>query len=92
MAEFAGAFGDADTVQVLDIYAASEEPIPGIDAQALVKEIGLKIDRSGVAYSKSMAEAVARLATEAKSGDVIVTLGAGNVSQAGAMLLEALEQ
>ena len=36
MAEFAGAFGDADTVQVLDIYAASEEPIAGVTAEALV--------------------------------------------------------
>ena len=39
MAEFAGAFKDADTVEVLDIYAASEEPIPGVDAEALVKAI-----------------------------------------------------
>ena len=39
MAEFAGAFEDADTVEVLDIYAASEEPIAGVDAQALVKAI-----------------------------------------------------
>src|SRR6267154_4039067 len=50
MTEFAGAFGDADTVQVLDIYAASEEPIPGVDAAALVKEIG----RDGVEYAGSL--------------------------------------
>ncbi len=37
MTEFAGAFEDADRVQVLDIYAASEEPIAGVDAPALVK-------------------------------------------------------
>ncbi|MCU1320703.1 MAG: UDP-N-acetylmuramate/alanine ligase [Acidobacteriaceae bacterium] len=93
MAEFAAAFGDADTVQVLDIYAASEQPIPGIDAQALVgkisREIG-KIGRTGVEYATSTAAGVERLAEEAEDGDVIVTLGAGNVSQAGPMLLEAL--
>jgi UDP-N-acetylmuramate--alanine ligase len=86
MTEFAGAFGDADTVQVLDIYAASEEPIAGVTAEALVQEIG----RDGVEYAGSMGEAVGRLLRETKDGDVIVTLGAGSVSQAGAMLLEGL--
>jgi UDP-N-acetylmuramate--alanine ligase len=86
MTEFAGAFGDADFVEVLDIYAASEEPIAGVTAQALVKEIG----RAGVAYAGSVAEGVEALAREAKDGDVILTLGAGSVSQAGALLLEAL--
>ena len=86
MTEFAGAFGDADFVEVLDIYAASEEPIAGVTAQALVKEIG----RAGVAYAGSVAEGVEALAREAKEGDVILTLGAGSVSHAGALLLEAL--
>ena len=86
MAEFAGAFGDADRVEVLDIYAASEEPVAGVTAEALVKEIG----RAGVEYAESVTAGVKALACEAKSGDVILTLGAGSVSQAGAMLLEAL--
>jgi UDP-N-acetylmuramate--alanine ligase len=86
MAEFAGAFGDADTVQVLDIYAASEEPIAGVTGEGLVHKIG----RAGVKYAGSMGEAVGRLVREAKDGDVIVTLGAGSVSHAGAMLLEGL--
>jgi UDP-N-acetylmuramate--alanine ligase len=85
MTEFAGAFGDADAVQVLDIYAASEEPIAGVTAQALVGEIGAK-----ARYAASMGEAVKRLAGEAKAGDLIVTLGAGSVSQAGGMLLETM--
>jgi UDP-N-acetylmuramate--alanine ligase len=86
MTEFGQAFKDADTVQVLDIYAASEEPIAGVDAHALVREIGA----SGVAYAESMGAAVKSLAREAKAGEVIVTLGAGSVSQAGPLLLEAL--
>src|ERR1017187_2790067 len=40
--EFARAFADADTLQVLDIYAASEEPIPGVDARGLVESIDRK--------------------------------------------------
>ena len=89
MAEFAGAFGDADTVQVLDIYAASEEPIAGVDAQALVDAI----DAAGpqiVDYARSVPEAVEALVHEARDGDVILTLGAGNVSAAGGLLLEGL--
>jgi UDP-N-acetylmuramate--alanine ligase len=89
MGEFATAFGDADTVQVLDIYAASEEPIPGVNAAALVKEIGA-IGTSGVGYVESVDVAVKLLAHEAKPGDVILTLGAGSVSQAGSLLLGAL--
>jgi UDP-N-acetylmuramate--alanine ligase len=86
MPEFVAAFGDADRVEVLDIYAASEEPIAGVTAEALVKAIG----REGVAYAASMLEAVEALVREARAGDVILTLGAGSVSQAGSMLLERL--
>jgi UDP-N-acetylmuramate--alanine ligase len=89
MVEFANAFGDADTVQVLDIYAASEEPIAGVDARALVKEIDA-VGACTAEYAKSMPAAVATLVREAGPGDVILTLGAGSISQAGPMLLEAL--
>jgi UDP-N-acetylmuramate--alanine ligase len=87
MAEFSRAFDDADTVQILDIYAASEEPIPGIEAASLVKAIG----RNGVEYAASFEEAAQRAASHAEPGDVILTLGAGNVSQIAAMVLERLK-
>ena len=86
MKEFVGAFGDADRVEVLDIYAASEEPIEGVNAEALVKAIG----RDGVSYATSVADGVEALVWQARDGDVILTLGAGSVSQAGAQLLEKL--
>jgi UDP-N-acetylmuramate--alanine ligase len=89
MTEFAGAFKDADTVEVLDIYAASEEPIAGVDAQALVKAIR-GVSGGVVEYAASVAEAVTALVQGAKAGDVILTLGAGSVSQAAASLLESL--
>jgi UDP-N-acetylmuramate--alanine ligase len=89
MAEFAGAFKDADTVEVLDIYAASEAPIAGVDAQALVRAIKAKGGEK-VGYAPSVADGVGMLVREAKAGDVILTLGAGSVSQAGASLLEGL--
>ncbi len=88
MSEFATAFGDADTVQVLDIYAASEEPIAGVDAPTLVRAIG----RKEVQYASSFEEAVHRAVTQAADGDVILTLGAGIVSHAAALVLEELQK
>jgi len=90
MAEFGDAFADADVVEVMDIYAASEQPIPGVDAEALVKAIGVR-HPGKVNYAGTIAAGVERLVKEAKEGDVIVTLGAGSVSLAGGMLLEGLK-
>jgi UDP-N-acetylmuramate--alanine ligase len=89
--EFARAFGDADTVEVLDIYAASEEAIAGVDAAMLVEAIRrTETVRGAVSYAESMKAGVDRLARAAGEGDVVLTLGAGSVSQASGMLLEAL--
>ena len=86
MPEFAVAFAGAATVEVLDIYPASEPPIPGVDAPALVAAAG----QPGMVHAGSFAEAAKRAAGRAGSGDVILTLGAGSVSQVGPMVLEAL--
>jgi UDP-N-acetylmuramate--alanine ligase len=88
MAEFGAAFGDADAVQVLDIYAASEQPIEGVSGESLAAE--MRKNGGRVQYAASMKEAVERLAADARPGDMVMTMGAGNVVQAGGMLLEAL--
>ncbi len=90
MREFAGAFGAADRVEVVDIYAASEEPIAGVTAEALVAAIAGERGDGAVAYAPSMEMAVGRLVGEARAGDLVMTLGAGNVSAAGGMLLAEL--
>src|SRR5271166_4116443 len=88
--EFATAFGDADSVLVLDIYPASEPAIPGITAELLVSRMG-KSGGAEARYVPSFAEAVTLAATSAKPGDMILTLGAGNVWQLGPRVLEELE-
>jgi UDP-N-acetylmuramate--alanine ligase len=90
MDDFAGAFGDADVVKILDIYAASEEPIAGVNAAALVKAIS-HAGSAKVEYAASMVAAVEALVREARTGDVVLTLGAGSVSQSGTMILEGLK-
>jgi len=87
--EFSRAFVDADSVQVLEIYAASEEPIRGVTGAALAEMIRAEGGRR-VEHARSPDEAVARLVAEAREGDAILTLGAGSVSQVGTNLLAAL--
>ena len=85
--QFAGAFTDADTVAVLPIYAASEEPIPGVTAEALQARIEGPLTQ----FVPDFAVAVALVAAQASEGDLILTLGAGNVSQLAPLILSALE-
>jgi UDP-N-acetylmuramate--alanine ligase len=88
---FTIAFGDADSLFVLDIYAASEKPIEGISGEALARTIREKGGRSAQ-YVNSFADAVSSAAAVAEEGDMILTLGAGSVSQLGPMILEKLKE
>ena len=85
--EFSGAFGDADTVIVLPIYAASEEPIPGVTAERLAE----RIQGQRVEFAPDFEAAVRAVAATAREGDLILTLGAGSVSQLAQQILAALE-
>jgi UDP-N-acetylmuramate--alanine ligase len=87
MDQFTGAFRDTDTVIVLPIYAASEEPIPGVTAERLAE----RIEGPQVQFAEDFAVAVAAVTAQANNGDLILTLGAGSVSQLGPQILEALE-
>ena len=84
---FRGAFADADTVIVLPIYAASEEPIPGVTGELLAA----KIEGPQVQFAPDFSAAVAAVAAQAKNGDLILTLGAGSVNQLAPQILAALE-
>jgi UDP-N-acetylmuramate--alanine ligase len=87
--DFKTAFSDADSLFVLDIYAASEKPIEGITGEILAKRIAEKADKS-VQYANSFDAAANSVADIAQDGDMILTLGAGSVSQLGPMILEKL--
>ncbi|MGA8273131.1 MAG: cyanophycin synthetase, partial [Candidatus Sulfotelmatobacter sp.] len=89
--DFATAFGDADSLFVLDIYAASEKPIGGISGEGLATTIREKGRRSAQ-YVSSFADAVNSVAAAAEDGDMILTLGAGSVSQLGPMIVEKLKE
>ena len=91
MDEFSTAFGDADSLFVLDIYAASEKPIEGITGEILAERIREKSGKR-VQYASSSADAVNAAAAAARDGDMILTLGAGSVSHLGPMILEKLKE
>ena len=91
MDEFSTAFADANTLVLLDIYPASEKPIPGITTEALAQRIA-RAGNSAPIYAPSFAEAAEKVAALAQPGDMILTLGAGSVSQLGPMILERLER
>jgi len=89
MDEFARSFMQADRLYVLDIYAASEKPIEGVTAEALVERIR-QFGHHSAEYVGSIGRAVEAVLEHAEPGDAVLTLGAGNVWQAGDQLLERL--
>jgi UDP-N-acetylmuramate--alanine ligase len=87
--DFGTAFHQADSVYVLDIYAASEQSIEGVSSRALVDKIQSYGHRSAH-YAGSMDNGIAAILEAAEPGDLIITLGAGSVSQAADKILEKL--
>jgi UDP-N-acetylmuramate--alanine ligase len=89
MDEFARAFHQADGVFVMDIYAASEKPIEGVSAEALVERIR-QFGHRGVEYVGTLDGGVDAVVRAAGEGDLVLTLGAGSVTLAGEKILEKL--
>jgi UDP-N-acetylmuramate--alanine ligase len=88
--EFGYAFSDADRILVLDIYPASEPPIPGITGERVAETI-CSLGGKDARYVRSFSDAARELAGMAKKGDMILTLGAGNVSHLGPEILKELK-
>lgn len=85
--EFAQALSLADEVYVLEIYPASEAPIAGVTSLLITREMSL--DQSF--YEPSMLGAVNKVVAHSKSGDVIITMGAGDVSSLAPVIVQELE-
>jgi len=89
MTEFETAFNDADIVYVTPVYAAGEAPIAGVDAAALVQGLKERGHRAAGEIADAGALA-AELAQVARPGDLVVCLGAGDITKWAAGLPEAL--
>jgi UDP-N-acetylmuramate--alanine ligase len=89
-AEFCRCFNDADAVWVADVYPAGEAPIPGVDRDALVEALG----RHGHRQAASLADPqdlASILAVEASPGDMVIFLGAGDITNWAQALPAGLE-
>ena len=86
IAEFARALDLADEVIVLEIYAASEKPIDGVSSESIVER--MKHGR----FIPNFMEAVESAISVAKPGDVIITLGAGDVSSLAPIIVQSLSK
>jgi UDP-N-acetylmuramate--alanine ligase len=89
--EFGTAFHQADDVYLLDIYAASEPKIAGIDSEVLLEKIRSYGHRSAH-YVANLEQGVKSIAAAAEPGDMIITLGAGSVSLAADRILDTLRE
>ncbi len=89
--DFAKSFHQADIVFVLDIYAASEAPIPGVTAQALAQRIR-DFGHRAVEYTGTIEKTADVVVKQSRDRDLVLTLGAGNVWQVGERVLEKLRE
>jgi UDP-N-acetylmuramate--alanine ligase len=85
--KFAGAFGSADKIIITDIYAASEPPIPGISG----KTIADLLDPEKTKYIPKKEQIAELLIKELRPGDIVLTLGAGDIYTVGKELLSRLK-
>ncbi|MDP3296507.1 MAG: UDP-N-acetylmuramate--L-alanine ligase [Thermodesulfovibrionia bacterium] len=84
--DFFTAFTDADKVILMDIYPAGEKPLNGINSEVLLK--GIKDSVKDIAYIKERGEILNYLDEELKKGDILITLGAGDVWKIGEEFLK----
>jgi UDP-N-acetylmuramate--alanine ligase len=91
MEQFSLAFASADAVRVLDIYAASEPSIAGVTGAELARRIRAS-GHPDCIYVGSLEGAVASSLVELKPGDLVLTLGAGSITEAGPMILRGLRK
>jgi UDP-N-acetylmuramate--alanine ligase len=89
--DFGTAFHQADDLFLLDIYGASEQSIEGVNSKALIEKIRSYGHRSAH-YASNMDEGVTAITRAAEPGDLVITLGAGSVSQAADKILDKLRE
>jgi UDP-N-acetylmuramate--alanine ligase len=88
--ELGRALAAADAVAVTKVYAAREEPVPGVEGTLVVEELASERPGMPIGWMPELEDAVRFLARRARPGDLVLTIGAGDVERAGPLLLEEL--
>ena len=89
--EFYTAFNQADVLVVMDIYAAGEKPIPGVSGRALYEGIK-KHGHKDVTFIADREQIVKHMLSVLKRGDLMITLGAGDVWKLGEQIVQRLNR
>jgi len=89
--EFGAAFADADIVCVTDVYAASEKPLPGVSGETILEEVKLQTPEKKCFSTPKMLDARDLIGPMLQDGDLLITLGAGNVHEVGTCLARDLK-
>ena len=88
--ELAAALEVADVVCVTEIYGAREQPLPGVSGKLVVDALASRGNVASIAWTPKLDDGARFVARRARPGDVVLTIGAGDVDRAGAMILAAL--
>lgn len=88
--EYGSCFAGADLLVLTDVYSAGEDPIPGVDGELLVQEVARQTGQNTV-YIKDKKEIAQYLKSIAQPGDLIMTMGAGDIVKCGEELVELLK-
>ena len=89
--DFVTAFNDADTLILTDIYAAGEKEIEGITGKRLFEEIERHGHRD-ITFIPDRNDLPAFLCKKARAGDMVITMGAGNIWEAGSLFLDEINK
>ena len=87
---FAAALAEADAACVTEIYPAREEPLPGVTGRLIVEELAHLRPGMPIGWAPALEDAARLVAGWARPGDTVLTLGAGDVDRAAALILEAV--
>ena len=87
--QFGRAFDDADVLFVMDVFSAGEMPIPGISGKTVANSVKENGHVAEVNYVPNRRELMARLVEEVRPGDILLTMGAGDVTLVGPAFIEA---
>lgn len=87
--EFGGAFNDADVLYLMDIFSAGEMPIPGVTGKLVANSVAKNGSVAEVNYVPNRRDLIARLVADLRPGDLLITMGAGDVTLVGPAFVEA---
>jgi UDP-N-acetylmuramate--alanine ligase len=90
--EFGDAFTFADRVVLMDVYSAGETPLPGISGKTVLDAMLMRHPRTSAAYFPHRGDIPAYLAQRARAGDLVMTMGAGDITTMGQEIVRALEE